>query len=86
MPYERELTDEELDQLLSEALDQLADAVRELNTANTLYAQRKPKAELATRRRSLARETLKYSLHTYHALRDQIERRYRGADPVGGTT
>jgi signal-transduction protein with cAMP-binding, CBS, and nucleotidyltransferase domain len=76
MGYERELTDEELDRLLLEALDRLADSVREVQSANELYKQNRPTAELATQRRSTARQSLRDSLEVYHNLREQIEQRY----------
>ncbi len=78
----RPLTDEELDELRSEALDQLADAVRELKEANDLHAQGLPNLELATTRRSIARDALRTSLTVYENLRREIEERYQRANPV----
>jgi hypothetical protein len=78
----RPLTDEELEELPSGALDQLADAVSELKEANELHTQGLPNLGLATRRRSNARDSLRTSLTVYENLRREIEKRYQQENPV----
>ncbi len=51
MAYERELTIEELEELLGGALNGLALAITELDTAKDLFARLEPNAAAAQRRR-----------------------------------
>jgi len=82
MPFDRELTDVELDQLYQQALDQLADAVREYEDAKRAKESNRPSADLAAKRLALARDAMRLCLTTYHQIRDQIDRSYRAGNPV----
>ena len=82
MAHEHPLTDEELEHLLAGALDQLADSVREYNDAKRAHAAKRPNQQLAVDRFNVAKESLRISIRVYDSLRDEIERRYRGGNPV----
>ncbi len=82
MAYERELTIEELEELLGGALNGLALAITELDTAKDLFARLEPNAAAAQRRRLCAYGALNDCLSTYHRIRDHIEQRHRGNNPV----
>jgi hypothetical protein len=68
---ERRLTDEELEHLHSEALDQLADSVSEYNEAKRMLEAKRPNQELTVQRFNIAKESMRLSLHVYHGLRDE---------------
>jgi hypothetical protein len=79
---ERALTDEELEELRAEALDQLADAVHEYNEAKHLHGLQKPNLELATRRFNTAKDSLRLSIQIHDTMRQKIIDRYKGGNPV----
>jgi hypothetical protein len=73
MANPRSLTDDELEEVYSGALVQLADSVREYNQAERLHAAKRPTPKLAEDRLNIAKESIRVSLHVYHSLREQIE-------------
>ena len=78
----RQLTDDELEEVSANALNQLADSLREYDTAKRMHAAKRPNQKRSVERFNTAKESLRLSLHVYHGLRDQIEQRYQSGNPV----
>lgn len=75
MNNQHELTDIEVENFYTEALGELADAVREYEVAKQKYRQQKPTPELATRRITIARDAIRQSLTVYDNLKRQRDER-----------
>jgi|688.fasta_scaffold273694_3 hypothetical protein len=74
MAFHRDLTPDELQQLVDEALSQLADAVNEFKNARLKKAAKEPNEELARQRLMLAHESVLACLDTYERIKAQWRR------------
>ena len=74
MAFHRDLTQEELQQLVDQALSQLADAVNEYKNARLKMAAKEPNEELARQWLALAHESVLTCLDTYEEVKGQWSR------------